>query len=364
MKMIGYSDRTLKRCKWCKQVKPTSEFSRHPQTADRLCGHCKDCERLRARRWRQNNPDKVREKKRRHYGRNKEKVLARNRQYRSRHKEAIRKKERQRKTTNREQIRNYHKHWRKRNRESVKEGQRRYWSANRERLNEKNRLRYHRDRKSERERSRRYAALYPEKARTRRKRWLKNNPEKRRERARQRYRRHSPAILERNRDWARRNRGKLRQIKADYKKRNPEKVRKIQREWHKKQRSINNVFYLLNKRMSGAINRSLRNGKNGRRTEDVLGYTMKDLWAHLLTTIPPETTIEQFHLPYGDPRRFEIHHIVGIAEFRYETPEDPAFKACWAKSNLQLVPAKDHPRGKQNKIPGCVPRRLLITRRK
>jgi hypothetical protein len=364
MDINGDLHETWKRCKRCGIFKSSSEFNRHPQTKDGLFGHCKDCERLRARQWRQNNPDKVREKKRGYYGRNKEKVLARNRQYRSGHKEAIRKKERQRQTANRAQIREYHKHWRKRNRESVNEGQRRYWAANRKRLNEKNRLRYHRNRKSELGRSKKYAALHPEKARSRRKRWLLANPEKRRENAKRRYRRNADAIRRRNREWARRNRTTLRKIKATYRQRNRENIRSNRREWERKQREIRNYHFILSKRMRRAIIRALREGKNGRRTAELLGYTTRELWMHLVATLPPGSRIEDFWLPVGHPQRLEIHHVVPISAFKYETAIDPEFKTCWAIRNLQLVPAKDHPRGKQSKISKGAIRRFLAIRRR
>jgi hypothetical protein len=364
MDINGDLHETWKRCKRCGIFKSSSEFSRHPQTADQLFGHCRECERLRARRWRQNNPEKVRTKKIRHYSRNKRKVLARNKRYRDSHKEAIAKKDRLRKTTNKVQTRRYHRRWRERNRERVRGGQRRYWAANRERLNAENRLRYHRNRTKERERSKKYAALHPEQAKRRKQRWLLNNPEKRMAFARQRYRRNKNTILKRNRDWARRNRATLRKIKTSYRERNREKIRLNHRAWERRQIARGNHQLILSKRMRRAISRTLREGKNGRRTAELLGYAISDLWIHLVDTLPQGSRIEDFLLPLGHPSRLEIHHMVPISAFKYKTAADPDFKICWAKNNLQLVPAKDHPRGKQSGTSSAAPKRSLIMRRR
>ena len=54
----------LKRCFKCGAEKSRSDFYRHPQMADGLCGKCKDCAKYDVRLNRQTNP-RVREYDRR-----------------------------------------------------------------------------------------------------------------------------------------------------------------------------------------------------------------------------------------------------------------------------------------------------------
>ena len=126
----------MKKCSKCKEVKVLTEFCKDKSRKDGLNIYCKPCKRKGQRVYRENNPEKVRERQRVYRENNLEKV-------------------RERKRT-----------WKKNNLEKVRERQRIYRENNREKVRERNRV---------------YRENNPEKARESRRTWQKNNPEKARE---------------------------------------------------------------------------------------------------------------------------------------------------------------------------------------
>jgi len=40
--------------------------------------------------------------------------------------------------------------------------------------------------------------------------------------------------------------------------------------------------------------------------------------------------------------KWHIDHIVPVSSFKFETPDDPDFKACWALTNLRPLWAKEN----------------------
>lgn len=85
----------------------------------------------------------------------------------------------------------------------------------------------------------------------------------------------------------------------------------------------------LKAKVANRVAQMLRGRKN-RRTEALLGYTMKELVAHIERQFTKGMSWEKV-------LRGEIHidHIVPVAKFKPASPEDPEFKACWALSNLR-----------------------------
>ena len=66
----------MKRCPTCKQTKPISEYYKDSYRYDGIMWLCKDCQRLRYRKKRQNNPKIYREKDKRYYIKHKEEITA------------------------------------------------------------------------------------------------------------------------------------------------------------------------------------------------------------------------------------------------------------------------------------------------
>jgi hypothetical protein len=80
---------------------------------------------------------------------------------------------------------------------------------------------------------------------------------------------------------------------------------------------------------------ALRANKAGRSWESLVGYTLYDLKRHLEARFLPGMSWEN----YG---AWHIDHIRPRASFTYTSPEDDAFKQCWALDNLQPLWAEDN----------------------
>lgn len=118
----------------------------------------------------------------------------------------------------------------------------------------------------------------------------------------------------------------------------PEKA-KQRSQSYARQRFANEPAFRLSTVVRTAINQSLRRRrlqKSGR-TEEALGYTMQDLHRRLEETMPEGMDWDDFLAG-----RLEIDHIVGLEHFHYTSVDDPAFKAAWALSNLQLLTYEKH----------------------
>jgi hypothetical protein len=74
----------------------------------------------------------------------------------------------------------------------------------------------------------------------------------------------------------------------------------------------------------------------GKRTFDVLGYTVEELKAHLEKQFKDGMSWSNYG-PY-----WHIDHIIPLAAHNYTTTECPEFKAAWALTNLQPLPALEN----------------------
>ncbi len=112
----------------------------------------------------------------------------------------------------------------------------------------------------------------------------------------------------------------------------------------KKERKNNNINIKLNDCISGAINHSIRNGKNGLHWETLVGYTLEDLKRHLENQFRTEMTWNNYK-----HSGWHIDHIIPISRFNFSSYNDIDFKRCWALSNLQPMWGKEN-MSKGNKI--------------
>ena len=92
----------------------------------------------------------------------------------------------------------------------------------------------------------------------------------------------------------------------------------------------------INGSISSSIRESLKGKKAGRKWESLVGYTIKDLMAHLKNLFDDKMTWDN----YGS--YWHIDHIKPQSLFKYETAEDPEFKKCWALENLQPLEAREN----------------------
>lgn len=133
-----------------------------------------------------------------------------------------------------------------------------------------------------------------------------------------------------------RNRGyreKTKEARAAYDKEyaaaNPERMR-ANRENHRRRRS-QTPKWKIDHAVSVGIRKGIKTGsKRGRKWFDLVGYTINDLMAHLEGQFKLGMSWEN----YG-ALGWHIDHIKPKSLFKYNAPDDVAFKECWALSNLQ-----------------------------
>lgn len=123
---------------------------------------------------------------------------------------------------------------------------------------------------------------------------------------------------------------------------NIEYARESEARRHRDRRARDPVFRLKG-RISARLY-SMLHAKAGRRTEELLGYTMKELRDHIERQFTKGMSWEA--LARGD---IEIDHILPVASFNIDSPEHPDFMACWGLPNLRPMWATEN-RAKGDKV--------------
>jgi len=161
-------------------------------------------------------------------------------------------------------------------------------------------------RENEAQRSRRYAAAHREEGRERLRQWRLKNPEK------------------------------YRQTAADWRKKNSDSVHATASRSAAKR--LSTPIGRLHNAVRACVNQSIRIGsKARRRTVDLLGYSFEDLKCHLERQFVGGMSWAN----YGRGG-WHIDHIIPLSSFGIESPDDPAFRACWALSNLRPLWESDN----------------------
>lgn len=122
---------------------------------------------------------------------------------------------------------------------------------------------------------------------------------------------------------------------ASWRAKNLEHARATCRE-RQRHRRATDIKYRLKGRMSARLHDMLK-GKAGKRSEDLLGYTMDELKQHIERQFTKG-------MSWDKVRRgvIEIDHIIPVREFNITSYDDPDFAMCWALSNLRPMWAKDN----------------------
>ncbi len=89
---------------------------------------------------------------------------------------------------------------------------------------------------------------------------------------------------------------------------------------------------MLYHRMSQSVRSALRGTKRKCKWEDLLGYSVEELKAHLEAQFTEGMTWDKF---FGGG--IDIDHAIPRINFKYTSPTDPQFKQCWALSNLRPI---------------------------
>ena len=145
------------------------------------------------------------------------------------------------------------------------------------------------------------------------------------------------------------NREKMRKLREA----NPEKYRVAQREYYHANRDAvleraaqvsarkyrEDVAFNLRAKVAPRLRGMLRGvgGKSQRRTEELLGFTLEELKAHLERQFTKGMTWEK--LLAGE---IHIDHIRPVWTFSVTSADCPEFRACWALTNLRPLWAKEN----------------------
>jgi hypothetical protein len=120
---------------------------------------------------------------------------------------------------------------------------------------------------------------------------------------------------------------------AGYPHRKNDKVRATLRKWYQQRRK--NPKWNLHHRIASHIRAALREGKAGRRWEDLVGYTVEELQRHLERQFLPG-------MSWDNMSKWHVDHIVPVSSFSFSSFDDDDFRACWSLTNLRPLWARDN----------------------
>ncbi len=120
-----------------------------------------------------------------------------------------------------------------------------------------------------------------------------------------------------------------------------EKMRKYRNKWEKKKYK-EDIKYRINCVISTGVRTGIKEKKNGRKWETLVGYNVNELIEHLENQFEDWMSWEN----YGE---WEIDHIKPKSSFNFTSPEDKEFKECWTLENLQPLEKKENIR-KRDKV--------------
>jgi len=185
---------------------------------------------------------------------------------------------------------------------------------------EKSKIWYHKNKQRAKESNNKWVLAHPEKVAAMKRKYREANKDKEREYRKLRRSKYPEREKERKHLWALNN---------------PDKVRAMGKRAITKQRVTPKG--VLNHRISTSIRETLKGRKNGKKWQELVGYTTEELRSHLEKKFLPEMTWERFM-----SGEIHIDHKIPIAIFNYKTPNDSDFKRCWSLKNLQPMWALDN----------------------
>jgi hypothetical protein len=130
-------------------------------------------------------------------------------------------------------------------------------------------------------------------------------------------------------EWARNNPGQARANSKRYRAENPDWWKK----WNKKY--YGQVHMKIRGRVSAMMRHSLKNNKNGKTWENMVGYNLDALKRHLEKILPDGYTMD-------DLSGLHIDHIIPVSVFNITDEHSLDFKRCWDLSNLRFLPALEN----------------------
>jgi len=214
--------------------------------------------------------------------------------------------------------------WREANQELYKKRQKTYYQVNRKKMDAKT------------------------------KKWVKSNSEKRKAIIKKYYITHKEQHKATVKACRMANLKKYKETASRWQKNNPDKVKAATKKYFesnkekintkRRQKYKTDPKFALNHNISEVIRCSLKDNKNGRHWEILVGYTLKQLVKHLEKQFTEGMTWENYGL-------WHVDHKIPISAHNFTKPEHTDFKKAWALKNLQPLWAKDN----------CVKHNKLIT---
>ena len=141
--------------------------------------------------------------------------------------------------------------------------------------------------------------------------------------------RHPGRVLGKDKRYREANREKCRNACNSWRKNNKEYDAERQRKYYKVPRRA------IGQRMSGAIRRSLREGKGGKSWQALVDYDLDQLVVHLESQFTEGMSWENMN-------EWHIDHLKPQSHFDFNSVDDPEFKECWALANLRPCWAKEN----------------------
>lgn len=216
--------------------------------------------------------------------------------------------------------------------------------------NKKNREKYAKDIKSEFSKRKAYLEKTKEQRFYTQKRYREINKERITSEKRDRYYEKRDEILKKRKEYYiynrehclllqkeryENNKEKILEYSKQWVEKNPEKRREIAKKYSRKFR-ITPKGRLKNC-ISTGIRSSLKKGmKAGRSWEKLVGYDINKLKKHLEKQFDDNMSWDN----YGS--YWHIDHIIPIAAFNFEKPEDEDFRICWSLKNLRPLESKEN----------------------
>jgi len=117
-------------------------------------------------------------------------------------------------------------------------------------------------------------------------------------------------------------------------KRNTEAGRAYFNEWHR-ERLKKDPAFSVSAHVRKLMHRALGKGKAGKSWREFVPYTLDELMRHLERQFLPG-------MSWDNRSDWHIDHITPLASFEFASPEDEAFKAAWALTNLRPFWALDN----------------------
>lgn len=178
--------------------------------------------------------------------------------------------------------------------------------------------------------------------------WKRENKERKRKTDREWYEANKERVAKYHKKWNEENAERIRKQKQQYYIENRERI--IERtSKYNIDLAKNDANHRIKKNVSRAILTSLRDfgGKNGRRTEDIIGYPIAVLKDWIEQHWEPWMNWDNYGRASIEEKTWNIDHIIPMSLYNFFSEDD--IKKCWHYRNLRPISAEENLK-KQNKL--------------